>query len=277
MKILSGPYGTLDRSLSADSFEREFDDPGIQSRTTRIIDKYMAAGANVATTNTYAARNLIHGDPGRYGQFVGAQINLSRSRCNGHPLAVSFGPYGDAYDPSFSPQTPIARDFHGIQLAALRTAQRTLAWFETVPTIAEARGIAEAGAKTDADVVISFVHDLSGKILSGESLADAIAEIDSAVSRRPIGFSLNCGPIAGLEPALEALSAKLLERVIAVYPNASSLPLSELEGSEHHHGTTDSDFTAEYLVGLAKRFNLRIVGGCCGFTPRDIQALRKRI
>ena len=61
-------------------------------------------------------------------------------------------------------------------------------------------------------------------------------------------------------------------RWIGLQANASSLSPEELEGSDRLLGDGPGAL-AEGIVAAARRWGLRIVGGCCGTDARLIEAL----
>ncbi|MBI2638130.1 homocysteine S-methyltransferase family protein [Candidatus Peregrinibacteria bacterium] len=286
-KTLFGPHGTLledeERKTGiiglADP-KQILNGPRYRDAVISVARSYIDAGARVAATNTFRVRHVLDGsDPSR--------IDRYRAIVRGHLLAlqtaidgideeiirvISLGPAGDCYKPHEAPDRLQAEEFHGYQASTVAQLDVDFAWFETVNTIEEAVGIAIAAKKAGVRCVISFVIDSEGDLLSGESIYDAIREIDGVTNNYPFGFGLNCCPIEGIQKAMQKCGS-LRHRIIAVYPNASSFPPNELSGKalhDHVLGVVDPDGVAAYLHGLARENHLQIIGGCCGFTPKDI-------
>jgi S-methylmethionine-dependent homocysteine/selenocysteine methylase len=200
------------------------------------------------------------------------QTVLNEGSYNEVIRVISLGPGGDCYKPQEAPDRLQAEEFHGYQASEVAELDVDFAWFETVNTIDEAVGIALAAKKAGVRCIISFVIDSEGDLLSGESVADALREIDGVTQNYPFGYSLNCCPIEGIQKAFQKCGP-LRQRIIAVYPNASSFPQSKLSGKalhDHVLGVVDPEGVAAYLHGLARENHLQIIGGCCGFTPDDV-------
>ena len=83
-------------------------------------------------------------------------------------------------------------EFHAWQIDQLSNAGVDFLMAATIPSVAEATGIAAAMAKTGTPYIISFVIDRFGLALDGTSLLDSIISIDSAVQEIPIGYMINC-------------------------------------------------------------------------------------
>lgn len=148
--------------------------------------------------------------------------------------------------------------------------------FETICTGREALGIARAASDLSVPVIISFVVDETGKLLSEEPLCDVIAEIEGEPGEHPIGYSVNCCPIKGVWNALDD-SNGYRNRVIMAYPNASNRDPRQLEEVEGIVKVDDHSTRARELTQLARERGLRIIGGCCGFDPAVVAVLAKSI
>lgn len=287
--ILFGPYGSRLKEMEETHGQNGISNPAailngplFREAVKHVAHEHLSAGAGIGTTHTFGLRSLIH-TPGELPTYRAAlqthsRILQSAIRETGKKVktVLAFGPAQDCYrpDPEFSAGEAV--DFHGAQAAEARVLNIDAAWFETVNTAAEAVGIALAAKKYRVPCVISFVLNKQGKLLSGESPNDAIREVDAASGRHPLGYSFNCCPVEALEPALKSC-AKLGGRVIAVYPNASSRDQIELETSTENVGLVDPFNNASYLHHLARKWNLKIVGGCCGYRHRDLALITSAV
>ena len=177
------------------------------------------------------------------------------------------GPYRDCYKPKEAPCWGLAKDFHELQVQGFEKSDADVLWFETIGTIEEAVGIAQASAAY-VPTVISFIIDRNGRLLSGESVRDAVKAVDEASGRAVMGYSFNCCPIEGLTRAFADVED--LGRVIACYPNASSEDPRKLCGSDGVQKVEDPKRVGHYLRFLARRYDLAIVGGCCGHDQQSV-------
>lgn len=287
--ILFGPYGTLleeqERVTGIAGLSHPpniLNGPEYRHAIIGVAQAYLQAGATAATTNTFRARHELASPEGRerYPRIIAGHmdalrqaIEASRSDVSRDVLRiVSLGPARDCYRPDLAPTTAEAKDFHEIQAATSARVEAALAWFETVNTSREALGIALAAKSQNVSCVISFVLRMDGNLLSGEDPGEVIREIDAATDAYPKGYSFNCCPIEALPVAFKKCGDRA-SRVLAVYPNASSRPHDELDGkasSESVLTVCDPAGVARYLAFLAKKHSLKVVGGCCGFTPHHV-------
>lgn len=279
-KILFGPYGTrLDEVGCSSEPLAVLEDGRSRSAVAHVAREYIKAGADVATVNAFGLRRLLH-EPGErktYFDALEGQHDALVAALNGAVNAVrrvlSVGPAYDCYKPLEAPGRSEAAEFHEDQAYAAKFLNVDAIWFETLNTIDEAIGVARAAKKHNVPCVVSFVLNKNGQLLSGEDVADAIRAVDGETARAPLGYSFNCCPIEALEPALKRCG-KLRERVVAVYPNASSKPQEALCGLSNQQGEVaklnNRDHTVQYLSFLARKYDLSIVGGCCGYDHQDI-------
>ena len=85
--------------------------------------------------------------------------------------------------------------------------------------------------------------------------------VDQASAGRPLGFMVNCAHpsflCAGSQPP------SLFDRLIGFQANASSLDHAELDGAAGLRAD-DLESWGEEMMGLSRRYGVKILGGCCG-------------
>lgn len=192
-------------------------------------------------------------------------------------IAGLTGPRGDAYQPAEAPGRLDARRVHGAQVEALAAAGVDLLLAATLPSVEEARGIADVMSGTRLPFVLSFVVRPSGVVLDGTPLGDAIRRIDDETTRPPAGFAINCVHPSVFEAAMSALARfGLAGRVIWFQANTSDKSPEAIDGSE----TLEEGDPVAYASALAacgRRFGTRVLGGCCGSDVRHIEELAGRV
>jgi S-methylmethionine-dependent homocysteine/selenocysteine methylase len=151
--------------------------------------------------------------------------------------------------------------FHIWQVEQLANAGVDFLFAATMPAVSEAAGIAVAMAKTDTPYIISFVINKDGSILDGSSLEQAFNEIEAACRRPPLGFMINCAYPSFLNAHKQP--ASVLARLIGFQANASSLDHAQLDGTAGRQADDISDW-GDRMIGLNKKFGVKILGGCCG-------------
>ncbi|MBK7630487.1 MAG: homocysteine S-methyltransferase family protein [Ignavibacteriales bacterium] len=182
---------------------------------------------------------------------------------------------GDAYKPEEALSESDAYEFHKEQMQILADAGVDFLLASTLPEINEAKGIAKAMSDTKKDYVISFVIRDNGKLLDGSLLTDAIRIIDDSVSSPPLFYLTNCIHPDVLHKSFLNLNDEndiLKKRLYGIQANASSKSPEELDTLEE----LDADSTANWASGMAdlnKKYNLKILGGCCGTDARFISSM----
>ncbi len=174
----------------------------------------------------------------------------------------------DCYAPAEGLSSQDAYDFHSWQLKKLADAGVDFLIAETLPTVPEATGIAQAMSKTDKPYIISFVINRDGKILDGNTLEYAFHEIDSLCDTAPTGYMINCSYPSFLNADKQPYS--IFSRLIGFIANASSLDQSELEGATTLQADDISDW-GNRMIELNKKYGVKILGGCCGTDARHLQ------
>lgn len=271
---LFGPYGSELARMGVSGDQ-------VRGATVEIAISYLEAGANVATLNTFGGRrDLRAGDEKSFASQVREQRGVVLEAIEGahkpvREIVASFGPYGDCYRPEEAPSTwQEARDFHLLQAAAASTFGAR-PWYETFTTAKEAIGAAKASEQFGLRPTISWVLNQQGTLLTGQTVRDAIREVDAAAPGVVRGFGLNCCPAHAVQAAF-AQAGESARRIEAIYPNAFDGNPWEAEASGGFHGVVDAKKTAADLVELAQRHGVEIVGGCCGYTPCDVREISDR-
>ena len=253
------------------------DHPGL---VTEIHRDYFAAGATVATTNTYA----IHHDrfagtdlDGKLFECLAAAVNeaeKARSEFEGTRIAGSIGPLVASYRPETHPPHHIAAPLYA-ELAGLMSSKVDIILIETAASVAHARAALEGAQSAGKPVWLAVtVDDEDGSILrSGEPLA-ALAGLD------PDAWLTNCSAPEAMTAALPGL--KSLGKPFGAYANAFTQITKDFLKDKP---TTDAlsarrDMTPERYAGFVMSWvdaGATIVGGCCETGPEHIKAIANRL
>ena len=155
-----------------------------------------------------------------------------------------------------------AAAYHGLQARAFAGAGAEMISAITMTYADEATGVARAAAAVGLPAVISFTVETDGRLPSGQTLGDAIAQVDDAADVAPAYYMINCAHPTHFRGQLDA-GAAWLARIHGVRANASPLSHAELdESTELDRG--DIDELAALYAALGSTIDLRVVGGCCG-------------
>ncbi len=182
---------------------------------------------------------------------------------------------GDAYKPEEAISENESYHFHKEQMQILADAGVDFLFASTLPALTEATGIAKAMSETKKDYVISFVIRDNGKLLDGTLLTDAIKIIDDSVSTPPLFYLTNCIHPDVLHKSFINLKDEddiLKKRLFGIQANASSKSPEELDTLENLDADSPANW-ASGMVDLNKKYNLKILGGCCGTDARFISSI----
>jgi len=258
--------------------------------------RYLDAGADIVTANTFGATRIAQADYGL--SHLAHQMNVEGARIAraqadaaeaAQPdricwVAGSIGPTNrtaslspDAELPGFRAVTfeDLVEAYTeqvdglvqgGVDMLALETI------FDTLNAKAALFAIEQYFANKTERLPLwlsATITDAAGRTLSGQTLE---AFWNSVRHARPACVGLNCAlGVEQIRPYLESIST-LADAYVACYPNA---------GLPNPLSPTGYDETPEHFAGAMKAFAqagwLNIAGGCCGTMPEHIEALAKAL
>jgi homocysteine S-methyltransferase len=185
-------------------------------------------------------------------------------------VSGAVGPRGDGYVAGETMSTADARAYHAPQVEALATGGVELISALTMTYAEEAAGIALTAQSAGVPVAISFTVETEGTLPSGQSLADAVAQVDDETGSAPSHYMVNCAHPAHFGDVLAETPAG---RIRGVRVNASSKSHAELDASDELD-MGDPIQLAEDVAGLrGLGVDLTVFGGCCGTDHRHIDAI----
>jgi 5-methyltetrahydrofolate--homocysteine methyltransferase len=292
--VLDGAWGTMlqGKKLSEADYHVEghgqdtAGDPDLLNLTRPdvILDihrQYLAAGADITTTNTFTATSFGQSDYGLehrvYEMNVrGAQLARQAADEAGGArwVAGSVGPLNVTL--SLSPRVEDAayravtfdqvKAAYAEQVAALAEGGVDLLLIETIFDTLNAKAAVAAAREVAPDLPLwlsGTITDLSGRTLSGQTME---AFWNSIRHAKPLVVGVNCS-LGGKEirPHIADL-ARIADTYTACHPNA---------GLPNAFGGYDEEpaDTAQFLREFAAEGLVNIAGGCCGTTPAHIAAI----
>lgn len=184
---------------------------------------------------------------------------------------------GDAYKPEEALSEEEAVSFHTEQMQVLAKAGVDFLFASTLPALSEAKGIAKVMTETKSDYVISFVIRDTGKLLDGTLLTDAITAIDDSVTTPPLFYLTNCIHPDVLHKSFLNIKDDeniLKRRLFGIQANSSSKSPEELDSLAELDADSPTNW-AKGMVDLKEKYNLKILGGCCGADARFISSIVK--
>jgi methionine synthase / methylenetetrahydrofolate reductase (NADH) len=258
-------------------FERCFDELNVlQPDLVQAVHRaYIAAGAEVVETNTFAANRVrlaTYGleDRVRDINFRGVKVAREAREVSGEAvfLAGSVSSIGQPLAPTGIIDPTDATAIFTEQIEALLEAGVDLLVLETFSKLDELRAAVHAARAVSADlpIVAEVSVDEEGLTLAGATPAEVVRALEQA-GVDVLGVNCGVGPQA-------ALDAILAMRAIAMTP-LSAMPNA---GSPTNQGGRQMYVsTPEYFADYARRFaeaGVAVIGGCCGTTPAHIAAMR---
>ncbi len=280
----------LDGGMGQELVARSGDEPTPLWATRVMIDHpgmvrdihadYFAAGASLATTNTYA----IHHD-----RLVGfgldpmfhalhlralAEAHEARALHGRGKIAGSMGPLQASYRPELTEPLAQATPKYA-EIAAILGPHVDVILCETMASVEMAAGAAAGAQAAGKPVWLSIsVDDHDGsKLRSGEPVSD-LAQVISAY---PVSAVLaNCSVPESMNAAMASLAAFGLP--FGAYANGFThisgnflKNASTVKELTHRHDLTPEKYT-EFAMGWVAQ-GATIVGGCCEVGPAHIRHL----
>lgn len=304
--VLDGAAGTLLQGarltpadyradlIAADHEQDVTGDPDLLNLTRPdvILDmhrQYLAAGADIVTTNTFTATTIAQADYGlehlvpemnlRAAALARqaadeAEANDGRRRFvagNVGPLNVTLSLSPKVDDPAYRAVTfDQVKAAYAEQIAALAEGGVDLVMIETVFDTLNAKAAIAAAHEVAPELplwVSVTIVDLSGRTLSGQTVEAFWRSIERA---QPLVVGLNCALGATEARPHVAELARLSDTFVAAHPNA---------GLPNAFGGYDQtpEETGELIGEFATSGLVNIVGGCCGTTPAHIERVASAV
>ncbi len=300
--VLDGAMGTMiqqygleeadfrgERFASAAGMQRGNNDMLNITRPDVIADihrKYLEAGADIITTNTFSSQRISQADYGL--EAVSREMALEGTRIArreadafstaGKPrfVAGSVGPTNKTCSMSPDVSNPAARDLtydalfeaYYEQMDAIIEGGADLILIETIFDTLNAKAAIDAALSAmdcrgrELPIMLSVtVSDLAGRTLSGQTLGAFLASVSGYPNIFSVGLNCSFGA-SQMKPYLRELSAKA-PYYISAHPNA---------GLPNSMGLYDEtpDTMAPQIGEFIDEGLVNIVGGCCGTTEKFI-------
>ena len=289
--LLDGAMGTMVQTLG---FRQGISDLLCLTHPEAIREihrRYLAAGVNIITTNTFSAQRISLADYDSthlVRQINEAAVKIAREAiaATSEPIprfiAGSVGPTSKSLSISPDISDPALRSLTFDEMAAAYEEQITVllqcgvdallleTFFDTLNAKAALYAAQEAMHKTGTEVPLMLsltVADKAGRLLSGQTLEALIVSI-AHVPLTSIGLNCSFGAEEML-PHLRELRAHV-PYYISAYPNA---------GLPNQMGQYDEtpELMSHHIRPFLEEGLVDVVGGCCGTTDAHISAIQDAI
>src|SRR4051794_17768617 len=242
-----------------------------------IHEQYLAAGADITTTNTFTATSIGQADYGLEDAVYEMNVEgarIAREAAGERFVAGSVGPLNVTLslspkvdDPSFRTKSfDEVRESYSEQIQGLVDGGVDLLLLETIFDTLNAKAAIAAARETAPGVplwISATIVDLSGRTLSGQTIEAFWVSVEHA---EPLIVGINCSLGAHeMRPYVAELS-RLAPCLVSVHPNA---------GLPNAFGGYDEtpDVTSALLREFAEAGFLNVAGSCCGSTPAHTAAI----
>ena len=231
-----------------------------------IHEAYLAAGADVVTTNTFGANALKYGEDAAAVVRAGVEIARAAVRKAGRGLvALDLGPTGRLLRPYGDLDFADAVALYAQAAEAGRAAGADLALVETMSDAYELKAAVLAAKEAGLPVLATVTLDETGRLLSGADV-QVVAALLEGLGVMAMGMNCGLGPREMLRQMAALRAATDLP--LLVQPNAG---LPREEGGVAHYDVSPEEFAAAMaeICGAGAW----MIGGCCGTTPAHIAAM----
>ena len=243
-----------------------------------IAEGYLAAGAEVLTTDTFGASPLkleMYGLANRCEEINRRAVEILRSVADGRAwVAGSVGPTGRILTPYGDTEPAEVGAAFERQIGALAEAGADVIFIETMIDLAEARAAVAAARRAAAAIPVLATMTFNATprgffTTMGVTVADAAAGLADA-GADVVGS--NCGNGIETMVRIGLEFARCTRSPIAIQSNAG---LPTVVGDALQWPETPAHFEehARPLVELP----VALLGGCCGTGPEHIRALRRLV
>ncbi len=239
-----------------------------------IHKKFVEAGADIITTNTFGANELKLEECGySVEEVIEAAVNLARKAAgDDRYVALDLGPTGKLMEPAGMLSFDEAYELFKRQVKAGEKAGCDLFLIETISDIYEAKA-AILAVKENSDLpvfcTVSFQED--GRTLMGTDPLTVVAVLEG-LGVDALGVNCSLGPkelIPIVDKILEYSSIPVM-----VQPNAG---LPKVEDGKTVFDI-DSETFSQYMEKMAEA-GVRVLGGCCGtkdeFISKTVEKVSK--
>lgn len=248
-----------------------------------IHAEYFAAGAEIATLNTYAVLRDRLENNGIADQFETLHqkareiASAARDAFGSGKIASSLGPLGASYRPDLTPDVDLAAAAYA-EIIALHDANVDLHMIETASGLKLAQGALAGCVDATKPVWIGLsVDDTDGTLLrSGNPLKDALPLLEKYA---PAAVLINCSTPEAVTQALPIVAAQGIP--FGAYANGFTKisDAFKVVNQTVDTLTARTDLGPDAYADFAEQWaemGATIIGGCCEVGPAHIAELKRR-
>lgn len=196
---------------------------------------------------------------------------------NAGPIVLNgvIGPRGDAYRPEALIASKDAEDYYAEQLGWLAATEVDMVTGLTFNQAGEAVGLARAARTAGLPAAISFTVETDGALPTGQSLADAITQVDAESDGYPAYYMINCAHPDHFGDTLR--DQGWARRIRGIRANASRRSHAELDEASELDAGNPHELAGQYVAIAGQMPWLNIFGGCCGSDLRHVTEIARAL
>jgi homocysteine S-methyltransferase len=187
-------------------------------------------------------------------------------------VSGNIGPQGDGYNPEELLTPEVAAAYHRPQIESFAAAGADRVTLLTGTHTGEPIGIVQAATDVGIPVVIAFTVETDGRLPSGQTLHEAVAEVEAKTGAAALHYGINCAHPDHFAEALTADRAVTM-RISLLRANASRMSHAELDEAKELDAGDPAELGQLYSQLVAQHPELRVLGGCCGTDTRHVGAI----
>lgn len=264
------------------------DDPAGVAALRRYYEPYLAiarrSGVGIALDTATWRANRDWGARLGYGPEALAAVNRRAvelvdevrhgTDSSTTPVVISgcIGPRGDGYRVTELMAPDEAKRYHANQIDTFSETNADMVDAVTMTYAAEAIGVVNAASEARIPMALSFTVESDGRLPSGQSLKDAIEQVDAETGGGAAYFMINCAHPTHFAHVFEE-GGDWIDRIAGLRANASTKSHAELDESTELDPGDPEDLAARYIALRDSMPALHVIGGCCGTDARHIDAI----
>jgi S-methylmethionine-dependent homocysteine/selenocysteine methylase len=140
----------------------------------------------------------------------------------------------------------------------------------TMTNAHEAAGIVQVAARAAMPIAVAFTVEVDGHLPTGQTLAEAICEVDAVTDGAPAYYMINC---AHPTHFIDSLDGPWMQRIHGLRANASQRCHQELNDSPDLDAGNPVEPARQYRDLVHRHPRINVLGGCCGTDHRHIECI----
>jgi 5-methyltetrahydrofolate--homocysteine methyltransferase len=236
-----------------------------------IHKKYVEAGADIITTNTFGANELkLKDTPYSVEEIINAAVKNAKEVAENKYVALDMGPIGQMMEPMGTLKFERAYDIFKRQVIAGTKAGCDLILIETISDLYEMKAaILAAKENSKLPIFATMTFEEDGRTFTGTDPVSMVIFLEG-IGVDVLGMNCSLGPNESKHIITKILDYSSIP--VMIQPNAG---LPKIVNDQTLYDVTPHEFgtTIEELGSLG----VRVVGGCCGTNDKFIREVVNRL